>query len=69
MSETKKETQKVKVRHARKVEGVFETGLDVVEHEFEVEVQGTVQQIRNMYNEGKITEAQMNELIVRQLKQ
>ena len=48
---------------------MFETGLDVVEQEFEVEVQGTVQQIRNMFNEGKITESQMNELIVRQLKQ
>lgn len=38
MSEAKKETQKVKIRHARKVDGVFETGLDVIEHEFEVEV-------------------------------
>lgn len=66
---SKVETHKVKVRHAHKVEGVFETGLDVVEQEFEVEVQGTVQQIRNMFNEGKITESQMNELIVRQLKQ
>jgi hypothetical protein len=53
------------VRQARKVDGVFETGLEVVETEFEVEVQGTVQQIRNMFNEGKITESQMNELIVR----
>lgn len=61
----KVETHKVKLRHARKVDGVFETGLDVIEQEFEVEVQGTVQQIRNMFNEGKITESQMNELIVR----
>ena len=29
--------KKVKVRHARKVEGVFETGLDVVEQEFDLE--------------------------------
>ena len=32
-------------------------------------VEGTVQQIRTMFTEGKITESQMNELIVRQLKQ
>ena len=35
--------RKVKVRHARKVEGVFETGLDVVEQEFDLEQQGTLE--------------------------
>jgi len=30
--------RKVKVRHARKTEGIFEaTGLDVIEHEYELE--------------------------------
>ena len=29
--------RRIKVRHAKKDEGVFETGLDVVEHEYELE--------------------------------
>ena len=29
--------RKVKIRHSKKDEGIFETGLDVVEHEFELE--------------------------------
>ena len=58
----------MKVRQARKVEGVFETGLDVVEHEFDLEQQGTLAQIQQMYNEGKITLQQMEDLVMRQLK-
>ena len=33
LSEHEQKPRKVKVRHAHKVEGVFETGLDVVEQE------------------------------------
>jgi hypothetical protein len=51
------------------LEGVFETGLEVVEHEFDLDAQGTVAQIQQMYNEGRLTHQQMEELIVRQLKQ
>ena len=29
--------RKIKVRHSKKDEGIFETGLDVVEHEYELE--------------------------------
>jgi hypothetical protein len=37
------------------VEGVFETGLDVVEQEFDLATMGTVEQIRKLNDEGKIT--------------
>ena len=37
--------RKVKIRKAHKVDGVFETGLDVVEHEFVFEKNGYVAQI------------------------
>jgi hypothetical protein len=32
----KQEQKKIKMRQAHKVEGVFETGVDVVEHEYDV---------------------------------
>jgi phage-related minor tail protein len=65
----KKAVQKVKVRQAHKVEGVFETGLDVVEHEYDVGTANTVAQIQQLFQEGKLTKQQMDELIERQLKQ
>jgi hypothetical protein len=34
--------RKIKIRKAHKVDGVFETGLDVVEHEFDLETNGYV---------------------------
>ena len=39
------EPRKVKLRQAHKVEGVFETGVDVVEHEYDLDQVGTLQQI------------------------
>lgn len=62
-------SRKVKIRQAHKVEGVFETGLDVVEHEYDLDQQGTLAQIQQMYEEGRLTHQQMEELIMRQLKQ
>jgi hypothetical protein len=29
--------RRIKVRHVKKDEGVFETGLDVIEHEYELD--------------------------------
>lgn len=63
--------RKIKVRHAKKDDGIFETGLDVIEHEFELEedMQGNLQQIRLLYRDGRLTEDQMQELILKHLKQ
>jgi len=59
------------VRHNKKDEGIFETGLDVIEHEYELEedANGNLQQIKLLYRDGKLTEKQMQELITRHLKQ
>ena len=63
--------KRIKVRHAKKDDGIFETGLDVIEHEFELEedMQGNLQQIRLLYRDGKLSEEQMQELILKHLKQ
>ena len=69
LPETQK--RKIKVRHAKKDDGIFETGLDVIEHEFELEedMQGNLAQIRLLYRDGRLSEDQMQELILRHLKQ
>ena len=41
----------------------------MVEHEYDLEQEGTLQQIQQMFDEGRLTQQQMEELIVRQLKQ
>lgn len=63
-------TRKIKIRQAIKDKGVFETGVEVVEHEVEVEEdnEGHVQAMR-LYNDGKLTHKQMKEILMRQLKQ
>jgi len=50
---------------------VFETGLDVIEHEYELveDAQGNLQQIKMLYQNGKLTEKQMQELVLRHIKQ
>ena len=49
-------TRKVTIRQAIKDKGVFETGVEVVEHEMELEEDedGRVQAMR-LYNDGKLT--------------
>lgn len=63
-------TRKVTIRQAIKDKGVFETGVDVLEHEVELEedADGRVQALR-LYNDGKLTHRQMKEILMRQLKQ
>lgn len=63
-------TRKVTIRQAIKDKGVFETGVEVVEHEMELEEDedGRVQAMR-LYNDGKLTHRQMKEILMRQLKQ
>jgi hypothetical protein len=63
-------TRKIRIRQAIKDKGVFETGVEVVEHEMELEEdgQGNVQAMR-LYNDGKLTHKQMKEILMRQLKQ
>ena len=63
-------TRKVIVRQAIKDKGVFETGVEVVEHEIELEEDddGRIQALR-LYNDGKLTHRQMKEILMRQLKQ
>lgn len=62
--------RKIKVRQAIKDKGVFETGVEVVEHEIELEEDddGRIQALR-LYNDGKLTHRQMKEILMRQLKQ
>lgn len=55
-NQVKKPVQKLRVRQAHKVDGVFETGLDVVEHEIDVGTANTVAQIQLLYQEGKLTQ-------------
>ena len=63
-------TRKIKIRQAIKDKGVFETGVEVVEHEVELDEDhdGRVQALR-LYNDGKLTHKQMKEILMRQLKQ
>lgn len=61
--------RRVKLRQAHKVDGVFETGVDVVEQEYDLDQVGTLQQIQEMYEQGKLTHQQMEDLVLRQLKQ
>ena len=63
-------TRKIKIRQAIKDKGVFETGVEVVEHEVELDEDedGRVQALR-LYNDGKLTHRQMKEILMRQLKQ
>ena len=63
-------TRKLKIRQAIKDKGVFETGVEVVEHEMELDEddQGHIQALR-LYNDGKLTHKQMKELLMGQLKQ
>ena len=65
------EKRTIKIRHAQKVEGVFETGLDVIEHEFELEEdeEGKLQALRLLYKDGKLTNAQVKEMLLKKLKQ
>ncbi len=52
------QASKLRVRHSKKDEGVFETGLDVIEQEYELveDAQGNLQQIRLLYQDGKLTD-------------
>ena len=63
-------TRKITIRQAIKDKGVFETGVDVLEHEVEVDEDedGRIQALR-LYNDGKLTHRQMKEILMRQLKQ
>ena len=58
------------IRQAIKDKGVFETGVDVIEHEVELDEDedGRIQALR-LYNDGKLTHRQMKEILMRQLKQ
>ena len=59
-------TRKLKIRQAIKDKGVFETGVEVVEHEIELDEDddGRVQAMR-LFNDGKLTHKQMKELLMR----
>lgn len=50
------------------MDGVFETGLDVIEHEVDLG-SGAKAEIERLLNEGKITQAQHEELLMRHLNQ
>ena len=60
--------RKITIRQAIKDKGVFETGVEVVEHqvEFEEDANGQIQGIRQ-YGDGKLTTNQMKEMLMRQL--
>lgn len=49
--------RRIKVRHVKKDEGVFETGLDVIEHEYDLEedAAGNLLQIRQFHSDGVLT--------------
>ena len=59
-------TRKMVIRQAIKDKGVFETGVDVVEHEVELDEDndGRIQALR-LYNDGKLTHRQMKEILMR----
>ena len=63
-------TRKMVIRQAIKDKGVFETGVEVVEHEVELDEDddGRIQALR-LYNDGKLTHRQMKEILMKQLKQ
>ena len=54
------------IRQAIKDKGVFETGVDVVEHEVELDEDndGRIQALR-LYNDGKLTHRQMKEILMK----
>jgi len=58
--------QQIKIRQAQKVEGVFKTGLDIVEYDYELnnQKQGAIHQISKLYENGKFSKQQMEDLIV-----
>jgi len=51
-------------------DGFFETGVDVIEHEYDVDGEELAkhEQINQLYRDGKITEAQLKELLIKKLK-
>jgi len=53
--------RKIKVSHVKKDEGVFETGLEVVEKEYELEedAAGNLLKIRQFYRDGVLNKKQM----------
>ena len=59
-------TRKMVIRQAIKDKGVFETGVDVVEHEVELDEDndGRIQALR-LYNDGKLTHRQMKEILMK----
>ena len=60
--------RKITIRQAIKDKGVFETGVEVVEHEveFEEDENGQLQGFRQ-YGDGKLTKEQMKQMLMRQL--
>lgn len=69
-SNARRSARRVTIRQAIKDKGVFETGVDVIEHEVEVDedAEGRIQALQ-LYNDGKLTHQQMKEILMRQLKQ
>lgn len=63
-------TKKFKVRQTFQDKGVFKTGVDVVEHEVEIDtdLEGKINALR-MYRDGKLTSAQIKEILVKKLNQ
>ena len=52
------------------MDGVFETGLDVIEHEVDLgQKQGALSEIERLLREGLISQAQHEELLLRHLNQ
>lgn len=64
------QTRKIKVRHTFQDKGVFKTGVEVVEHEIEVDEdeEGKIQALR-LYRDGKLTTNQMRDILLKELKQ
>jgi hypothetical protein len=63
-------TKKLRVRHAYQDKGVFKTGVEVVEHEIEVDEddEGKIMALR-LYRDGKLTTSQIRDILLKQLKQ
>lgn len=60
------QTRKVKVRQTFQDKGVFKTGVEVVEHDIEVDEddEGKIQALR-LYRDGKLTTSQMRDILLR----
>jgi len=65
---TSKESHKIKIRQTRADSKTFATGVEVIEHEIELQGDGTIRKSGKLPGEGHLTDKQLKE-ILQNLKQ